>query len=165
MQKTLIFLLSLLVYIDTIAQVKWADGQIPFNNIEWNNYSTSFIGSGNNDYMLGIVTAIPYNGVYSFGDANERNSLDMTFSGAAFRFKSNLSDKVQKLYTYDSSEVFFLVPGIYPNNADQFEYRILLNGEKEVRPWSAVTQFSDVKFSLNNFKKGFKICIEIRFTP
>lgn len=155
MQKTIIFLLSLLVYLDTIAQVKWADGQIPFNNIEWNNYSTSFIGGGNNETMLGIVTAIPYNGVYSFGDADERNSLDMTFSGAAFRFKSNLSDKVQKLYTYDSSEVFFLVPGIYPNNANQFEYRILLNGEKEVRPWSAVIQFSDVKFSLNNFKKGF----------
>lgn len=152
MQKTIILLLLLFVSWQSNAQVKWDDGKTP---IEWNNYSTSFIGSGNERTMLGIVTAIPYNGVYSFGDADERNELDMTYSGSLYRFKSNLANNIQKLYTYDSSEVFFLVPGVYASNASEFEYRVLVNGTSEMKPWSKITAFSDVSFSLNNFKKGF----------
>jgi len=155
MQKTILFFLLLFVLLQSNAQVKWDDGKIPFNEIEWNNYTTSFIGDGNERNMLGIVTAVPYNGVYNFGDEGEQSALDITYTGSLYRLKSNLSDKVQKLYTYDSSEVFFLVPGIYPKNAAQFEYRESINGDKELQPWSNITEFSDVKFSLNNFSKGF----------
>jgi two-component system, LytTR family, sensor kinase len=138
----------------SLTQVNWRDTTLSFSGIEWNNYSTSYMGEQSDSVPL-LVTAIPYNGIYSLGDGSpERSAMDMTFSGSAFHFRSNLSANQQALYTYDSSAVYFLAPGIFRSNAAQFEYRVLLNNSI-VRHWSNITEFTDTGFQLNEFRRGF----------
>jgi two-component sensor histidine kinase len=43
---------------------------------------------------------------------------------------------------------------IYPSNAEQYQYRILLNGKTVILPWTNITSFTDSNFELNNSKKG-----------
>ncbi len=102
-------------------------------DIAWDNYSTSFLGEGSDSIPL-IVTAIPYNGIYDFNDGHSGNTpMDMSFEG--YRFRSQLANTRQQLYTYDSGEVYFLTPGLFKHNADQFEFRVLENNQKEIQPW------------------------------
>ena len=129
-----------------------ASGRSNFNDINWDNYSTSFINPKNLTSPI-IVTAIPYNGTYSnFDDINAE--LDMSFDSSIYRFRSNFSEVSRQLYTYDSSEVYFLVPGIYRTNANAYQYRLLLNGKTIIQPWQDIRNFADSSFALNNFKKG-----------
>jgi hypothetical protein len=134
------------------AQIKWHSSIEQPSNAEWNNYSTSYVDRQNLISPI-IVTAIPYNGNNSnFGDI--RPGLDLMETNTLFRFRSNLSVKGRKLFTYDSAEVYFLAPGIYSTNASQFEYRVLLNASTIIKPWSSIQQFTDSSFDLSDFKKG-----------
>lgn len=135
----------------TVAQVKWSSSTKPADEIGWSNYSTTYIGDVS-DTVPFIVTAIPYNGVYSNAD-DINTPLDLSFDGSLFRFRSGLADHARKLYTYDSSEVYFLTPGIYKSNAADYEYRVTLNAKNIITPWTIVNHFSDI--GLNTFKKGF----------
>jgi hypothetical protein len=138
----------------SLSQVNWTDTTLSFKEIEWNNYSTTYM-SGQSDSVPLLVTAIPYNGVYSFGSGPDHSAMDMTFNGSAFHFRSNLSAGQQALYTYDSSAVYFLAPGIFRSNAAAFEFRVLQRNDSVIRPWSNITEFTDSGFQLNEFRKGF----------
>lgn len=151
MKKTVFLLhfIPLLFYQYTFSQIKWSNDTA--GPIQWDNYSTSYIGDVS-DSIPFLVAAIPYNGSYSiFSDIN--SPLDLSFEGSLFRFKSALSNNSIKLYTYDSSNVYFLTPGIYKKNADKYEFRVSLNGQNVITPWTTVDQFADLE--LEDFKKGF----------
>lgn len=134
-----------------VAQVKWSDQDLPAGKIAWDNYSTTYWG----DFEKGVpflVTAIPYNGMYNvFSDGN--SDFDKTFSGSNFRFKGAMKGHTARLFTYDSSDVYFLAPGIYPNNAGQYEYQVSNSDGTLLKDWSPIIQFSDI--TLQNFEPGF----------
>jgi hypothetical protein len=151
MKKILLLNIILIVLLKLDAQVKWADTASEFSDIDWNNYSTSYMGGdAKRDPVL--VTAIPYNGVSNMHD---RSALDLDFSGSAFRFRSNLGDGYRKLFTYSQGDVYFLVPGIFRPNAHQYEFRVLINDSIPLKPWSVIDQFVNEDFALNDFPKGF----------
>lgn len=120
---------------------------------EWQNYSTTYIPPEDDNTKPVLVTAIPYNGIYSY---NDQYGLPFSMSSgeSLFGFVSRLSAKTQQLVTYDSSNVYFITPGIHPSNAALYEYRVLLNGKTVITPWTTVKQFTDDRFQLNNFKKN-----------
>ena len=137
------------------AQIAWRDTSLSFSELEWNNYSTSFLGEGSDSLPL-LVTAIPYNGIYEMSDdESDRTALDMTFSGSGYRFRSNLEAGQNVLYTYDSSAVYFLAPGIFRSNAARYEFRVSEADGTVVRPWGAIEAFADDDFQLNQFREGF----------
>jgi two-component system, LytTR family, sensor kinase len=105
---------------------------IAHGQIDWKNYSTSFQGSGKEGSRPTLVTAIPYNGRYD---------------GATYG-----SGRTQ---TVDSGEVYFLVPGTHPANAERYEYRVILDGATIIRPWGPITRFTDSGVALNEFTDRF----------
>lgn len=152
----LLFTLSILLCLllpTAEAQVNLKDTGTKTLDISWDNYSTSFLGEGSDSVPL-IVTAIPYNGIYDQQDEHSRNTpFDMFFEN--FRLRSQLDNGGQKLYTYDSGEVYFLVPGIFNNNAGLYEFRVLENNKTVIKPWGPVTTFVDASFQLNFFRAKF----------
>lgn len=150
--KNIFFTYAILLSFTCPAQMNWKDSSLEFSQIEWNNYSTSYIGKGKDSVPL-LVMATAYNGVYDIDDESKRSAMDMSFNSSAYRFRSNLS-KVLSINTYDSAAAYFLVPGIYKTNAAEYEYRVLKN-DKETKPWSAIDRFTDPSFQLNEFKKNF----------
>jgi signal transduction histidine kinase len=153
MVKTFILLLLLPVWATQgVAQIKWAMSTTALTNKEWQNYSTTYISPESENTEPVLVTAIPYNGIYSHNDEYGL-PFSMSFSHSLFGFVSRLSAKTQQLVTYDSSNVYFITPGIHPSNAILYEYRVLLNGKTVITPWKTVTQFTDDNFQLNAFKK------------
>jgi two-component system, LytTR family, sensor kinase len=176
MVKTLIPALLLLVLsTQGIAQVKWAMSPTLLTGKEWENYSTTYISPEDENTKPILVTAIPYNGIYSHEDQIGL-PFSMSSDQSLFGFVSRLSAKTQQLVTYDSSNVYFITPGIHPSNAGLYEYRVLLNGKTIITPWTTIKQFTDDNFQLNNFKRhlgflgGYKttwgnvIIVELRRT-
>lgn len=176
MVKTFILCLLLPVMaVPGVAQIKWTRSATPLTNKEWQNYSTTYLEPENENTKPVLVTAIPYNGIYSYEDQYGL-PLSLSNNQSLFGFVSRLSAKTQQLVTYDSSNVYFIIPGIHPSNAALYEYRVLLNGKTVMVPWSMVNQFTDDDFQLNNFKKhlgflgGYKtswgnaIVVELRRT-
>src|SRR6185312_11485469 len=151
MKKQFLLLLSFAIFTNSFAQVKWSSDSVSANKIRWNNYSTTYIGDINETVPF-LVTAIPYNGTYS-NTGNIGTPLNLSFEGSLFSYVSTLSNRSMRLYTYDSSDVYFLTPGIYKSNAAKYEYRVTLNAKTIVTPWSDISMFSDLQ--LNSFKKGF----------
>ena len=142
-------MLSLLITMHGFAQIKWSSDSVSADHVDWDNYSTTYLGDIK-ETTPSIVTAIPYNGIYS----NAKGiTLNISFKGSLFDYESALSNKSIRLYTYDSSDVFFLTPGIFKNNADKYQYRVTLNSKTIITPWSNIDKFSD--FQLSTFKKGF----------
>lgn len=153
MKKTVFLLhfISLIFYQNASAQIKWSNDTISPSRVQWDNYSTSYL-SDVSDSIPFIIVAIPYNGTNSnFSDINA--PLDLSFKGSLFRFKSGLANNSIKLYTYDSSDVYFLTPGIYKKNADKYEFRVSLNGEQVITPWKTVDQFAGLE--LSDFNEGY----------
>ena len=176
MVKTFILCLLLCVLaMQGVAQIKWDLSTIPLTNKEWQNYSTTYMPPEDENTKPVLVTAIPYNGIYSHEDQYGL-PFSMSSNQSLFGFVSRLSAKTQQLFTYDSSNVYFIIPGIHPSNAALYEYRVLLNGKTVIVPWTTVKQFTDDNFQLNNFKKhlgflgGYKttwgnaIVVELRRT-
>jgi anti-sigma regulatory factor (Ser/Thr protein kinase) len=117
--------------------------------IEWNNYSTSFIGDIAKTPLL--MAAIPYNGIYGDIEAGEN---DIHLRTGLFDFKANPVHRTRVLYTYDSTDVYFLAPGIFKSNADKYEFRIYANAGEEIVPWSRVDRFTESSFVLINLERG-----------
>jgi hypothetical protein len=131
-------------------------------DIAWDNYSTSFLGAGSDSIPL-IVTAIPYNGIYDHNDGHSGNTpMDLSFEG--YRFRSQLANTSQQLYTYDSGAVYFLTPGIFHHNAGQYEFRVLENNQKEIKAWGPVTTFVDASLQMNFFRAKFGYLGEFKTT-
>ena len=130
------------------AQTSLRNDSIPFDQVEWNNMSTSYFGVG--DGKIALFTAIPHNGIDMIGNNKE---LDLFYTSSYYKYQSNLTNSFQKMDTYDSGNVYFVTPGIFKSNADSFEYRILQDGNIVMKPWSEVTQFADSNFQLNSFRK------------
>ena len=148
MKKAFSLLSLLLVFVGNgiMAQIPWSIHPVSPEKIAWDNYSTSYIGDIHTAEPF-LVTAIPYNGMYS--NQEDMNApLDMSFEGSLFRFKSTLFDRARKLFTYDSSEVYFLAPGINKENARYYEYRVSLNANTVITPWSSIEAFSDVQLGM-----------------
>lgn len=134
------------------AQLVWSETKLAFKDINWFNYATSYAGD-DQSLKPTLITAIPYNGVYAYFE-NAWKSQQIIIDSLLFNFNTALNDNSLQFSTYDSSEVYFLAPGIFSNNAIDYEYRIILNGKTVVKPWTAISQFADNSFQLNNFKKG-----------
>lgn len=149
MYKVVLLLMLVFAVNHASAQIRWRNDSVPFNEVAWNNMSTSYF-EDDADKMIALVTAIPYNGIDQVGDNKE---LDLYFTSSYYKYQSNLSNHFQKLDTYDSGQVYFVTPGIFKSNADSFEFRVLEDGEAEMKPWSPITQFADSNFQLNSFKK------------
>lgn len=153
MKTIFLFPILLLIMKCGSAQIKLNSDSTLYNKIDWNNYSTTYFDSKNENTPI-IVSAIPYNGFYSnFNDGN--SSLDMSFDGSLYSFKSNLNKSTKYLYTYDSSEVYFLTPFINPKNSEQYEYRVMLNAKTELSYWHVVDKFTDL--TLGRFPRGLGI--------
>ncbi|HLK29172.1 MAG TPA: histidine kinase [Puia sp.] len=154
MKKYFFILIFLIVIKNALAQIKWSNDSVSINNISWNNYSTTYTGAAgtNGDSIPIIVTAIPHNGMGSNFD-NMNTPLDLSFNGSLFRFRSALSYNSLHLYTYDSSEIYFITPGIFQSNASKYEFRVTLNAQKIITPWSTIQKFTNLQ--LNTFRKGF----------
>jgi anti-sigma regulatory factor (Ser/Thr protein kinase) len=157
-KKPIMIKIHILILLFTVAvnacfaQVKWGMDTTQLSNREWSNYSTTYEGPETESITPTIVTAIPYNGIYSHKD-EYASPMAMTFDSSLYSFRSYLSKNAEPLYTYDSGNVYFLTPGIHPENVDKYEYRITLNGKTVIAPWSTVKQFTDNSFQLNMFKK------------
>ena len=149
MYKVVLLLMLVFAANHVSAQIRWRNDSIPFNEVAWNNMSTSYF-EDTADKMIALVTAIPYNGIDQAGDNKE---LDLYFTSSYYKYQSNLSNHFQKLDTYDSGSVYFVTPGVFKSNADSFEFRVLEDGEAVIKPWSPITQFADSNFQLNSFKK------------
>jgi two-component system LytT family sensor kinase len=154
MKPVLITLLFSMAAALCAAQIQWGQDTALLAGKTWENYSTTYIGKEDDagNALPVLVTAIPYNGIYSRAD-EVGSPFSMSYSGSMYSYRSYLSKNTQKLYTYDSAEVYFLTPGIHPSNAAQYQYRVLLNGKTVIKPWGGITGFTDDAFQLNNFNK------------
>src|SRR5450631_1365196 len=142
--------------------------------IDWNNYSTSYMGDGVHESPPLLMIAVPYNGNYFTegdrslsGRVNWYTPRDSVLAGdsagllaradrkmsneeagkwldyMAIRSRVQLPENYHQMNTSDSSDVYFFGPGIHPDNAARYEFRVLLNGETELSPWSSVKQFTE----------------------
>ncbi|MCW3118510.1 MAG: putative signal transduction histidine kinase [Chitinophagaceae bacterium] len=100
-----------------------------------------------------IIAAIPYHGALTAIDGNHPE-IEIAPDTSFFHFLANFSEMNRPLYTYDSSEVYFVSPDINRSNASQYQYRLLLNGKTVAQPWQAISNFADTLFGKNNFQKG-----------
>jgi hypothetical protein len=77
--------------------------------IDWRNYSTSYQNRVNIDTTPLLVTAIPYNGIWS-----NFNEIDTVEDYKAQLSLNNMINNASQFYVYDSSAVHFL-PQVYLN--------------------------------------------------
>jgi len=130
--------------------------EVGLTQIDLQNYSTSFDGSPKDGKTPILITAVPYNGNYFseidhvFSRAPGGDSTDLSHPNSTDRLKS-----FRQLNTFDSSEIYFFGAGIHPSNAALYEFRVLLNGGKEMQPWTGITRFTGEDVQLNEFKKQF----------
>src|SRR5882762_10291317 len=115
MKRTLFSLLLAAALANTCpAQVGWSSSMAPFSEVTWSNYSASY-ADRRNEAMPFLVVCVPYNGVYTnFTDINPGFNLD--FPGSLYRSRPDLYRDTRWMYTYDSSEVYFLAHGIRQDN-------------------------------------------------
>lgn len=131
-----------------MAQIQWHDTTTQSEDISWSNYSTTYVEPGDPHKPI-LVTAIPYAGKYEI----DNTPIDMSFAGSLYRYQSTLSDNARQMFTYDSSAVYFMAPGIHAGNAAQYEFEVMLDGATVVTPWQSVKAFTEDDFKLNNFEK------------
>jgi hypothetical protein len=122
--------------------------QVTFAQIDLDNYATSY--SGNDKGAPFIVAALPYNGVH-FSDIDHSPKIKPEKAAP----KGARPASYRQLNTFDSSDVYFFVPGIYKNNAGEYEFRILQNGITEMVPWSDISNFAANDLQINTYKRNF----------
>lgn len=122
--------------------------------IDWFNYSTTYIGDGNEGPRPILMTAIPYNGNYVA-------DVDQLSKPAVFRPIPDSTDGVPRpeefthLSTFDSSNVYFVVPCLHADKAGLYEFRVLMDGQTVLQPWSDIHQFTKPGIVVNAFKDRF----------
>ncbi len=154
MKRTFFLIVSAILSEASISQTQLQRDSTPFANENWDMYAP-MLQKQTNHPVPTLVTAVS-NGEIGGGDENpNKPNMEASFGKFAFRYKFNFSSAVAHIFTYDSSEVFFITPGIYRENANDYEFRVLLNGEKPVVSWTTIRQFADYDFRPGSFKEGF----------
>src|SRR5262249_24056017 len=123
--------------------------------IDWDNYSTSFQGNGKEGSHPVLVTAIPYNGIYDGATYFSGKPGKIHFIDSLYTPVEKRPSYVGESNTIDSGNVYFLAPGIHPANADQYEFRVIVDGKYILLPWSSITHFVDSGKELNEFKPNY----------
>jgi two-component system, LytTR family, sensor kinase len=107
------------------------------SQIDWKNYSTSF--NGGETATLGV--AIPYNGMY---DNTIGNIIGIAHWNPQYKISidATLNDSTPLYFVYDTTGIYFLAPQVNKENADRFEYCVLLNNKGALTPWTHISQFT-----------------------
>ena len=128
---------------------------MPFATENWDAYASVFQKQTGHPVPT-LVTAVANTDIGNSSGANSgKTNVEISFGNLAFRFRSNFSSATARISTYDSSEVFFLTPGIFRENAGDYEYRVVLDGKETIVPWSTIRRFADYDFRSGSFKAGF----------
>jgi two-component system LytT family sensor kinase len=130
MKQTLLFFILLPFFIHkTIAQ------------IDFKLYSTSYLGKGDKeDSLPSLMTAqLDVNDPFWPGGFNGAKD-PMVDDPSFYKHRVNKFYSIQK---YDSTPVHFFAPGMNPDNAHLYEFRVTQNGKKVITPWSTVSRFTD----------------------
>jgi len=155
MKRILFLITSAILSHASMSQKPLQGDSTPFATENWAVYASTFQKQSNHPVPT-LVTAVANTDIGSSYDENSgKTNVELSFGDLAFRYRCNFSSATARISTYDSSEVFFLTPGIYRANANDYEYRVLLNGEETVVPWSTIRQFADYDFRSGSFKRGF----------
>ncbi|HEY4108623.1 sensor histidine kinase [Puia sp.] len=123
--------------------------------IDWPNYSTSFQGNGKEGSHPVLVTAIPYNGIYGGATYFSAKPDQLHLADSFYAPDERRPRYIGESNTIDSGKVYFLAPGIHRENADRYEFRVIVDGKYVLQPWSPITQFVDSGKELNEFKPGY----------
>ena len=123
--------------------------------IDWNNYSTSFQGDGKEGVRPVLVTAIPYNGIYDGARYSSTTVSQLHLTDTLVASDEKRPANFGASSTIDSGNVYFLAPGIHRNNADKYEFRVLVDKKYILQPWSPITHFTDPGKALNEFKPEY----------
>jgi len=123
--------------------------------IDWMNYSTSFQGNGKEGTHPVLVTAIPYNGIYGGASYSSNTPEDSSLADSHSAPEEQRPRYFGISYTIDSGYVYFLAPGTHRNNADKYEFRVLLDKKTLLLPWGPITRFTDPGKVLNEFKDQY----------
>lgn len=155
MKRILFLIASVILSHASMSQKSLQGDSTPFATENWENYASVFQKQTNHPVPI-LVTAVANTDIGSSdGENSGKTNVEASFGKLAFRYRFNFSSATARSSTYDSSEVFFLTPGIYRENASDYEYRVLLNGEETVVPWSTIRQFADYDLRSGSFKGGF----------
>jgi two-component system LytT family sensor kinase len=155
MKRILFLIASAIVSNASTSQKPLQGDSTPFATENWDVNAFVFQKQPNHPVPT-LVTAVAKADIGSSdGENSGKTNVEVSFGTLAFLYRSNFSTTTARISTYDSSEVFFLTPGIYRENASDYEYRVLLNGEETVVPWSTVRRFADYDFRSGTFKGGF----------
>jgi two-component system, LytTR family, sensor kinase len=153
--KRIIFLVALAMLSHaSMSQTSLQGDSTPFATENWGANSAVFFKQWDHPVPT-LVTAVPKSDIGSGNAKHSGPNVEVSFENSAFLYRSNFSSTTVRISTYDSSEVFFLTPGIYRENAGDYEYRVLLDSGETVVPWSTVAQFADYDFRPGSFKRGF----------
>jgi two-component system, LytTR family, sensor kinase len=118
-----------------------------YGQVDLSHYSTSYAGDPAQKKPMIIIARLD-NGMYTAG-------LEMSDAYPQFRNDSIESPENTRIYdACDSSEVHFFVNNIYKNNAQDYEFRVLENWEKELLSWQPIRHFADDTIQINNFNSG-----------
>ncbi|MDF2188856.1 histidine kinase [Paraflavitalea sp. CAU 1676] len=151
MKKIILLIVLFCSWLMTPAQVGFKFSASDSGEPAWDNYSTTYLGDGSDSVPV-IISALPN---YGISRHTGNTPFDVSFSD--YRFRSQLTTSGQQLYTYDSGDVYFLAPGIFSNNAALYEFRVVENGTKVIKPWGEVTTFVEANFQLNFFRAKFGV--------
>ncbi len=88
-----------------------------------------------------LFAAVPYSG----------NFLSPTDHEGVLNL-GNRERMLRVLNTYDSSDVYFFAPGIYMDNANKYEFRVLRDGKDTMLPWSPLLHFTPDSMEVGGFK-------------
>jgi len=154
MKRILFLIASGILSHASMSQKSLQGDSTPFATENWAVYASTFQQQTNHSVPT-LVTAVANADIGSDGGNSGKTNVQVSFGTSPFRYRSNFSSATARISTYDSSEVFFLTPGIYRENAGDYEYRVLLNGKETVVPWSTIRQFADYDFRSGSFKGGF----------
>lgn len=110
-----------------------------YSQIKWENYSQSYGSSL--DTSIVIITAISALNNSFWVDETAKSVHYMQVQQDA-QFQLNRPKNISVLSTYDTNKVYFVVHGINPVNAREFQFRVVKNLDSIVVPWSDITNFT-----------------------
>jgi two-component system, LytTR family, sensor kinase len=124
--------------------------------IDLKQYSTSY-GAGNDPSKPMLIIARPDKGMYTAG-------VPMSDAYPNLRNKT-LEKQLENATIFtaeDSSEVYFFVQGVNPDDAKDYEFRVTENGDKVMASWQTIQHFFADSVKIGAFSKrtanlgGFK---------